>query len=1588
MEPAEQAIPAPLPKPRGLRVVFALAFAAIVFAVLTGGYVFYRSEIDRIMHKAGENLTAIGRLKASQIFYWRNRHAFTSWRLAHGKYLGYILDGSPSPPLPEELRLDLKQQKDPGSEVFLFSNDGRLFLSTSEESAIHAPDPTKPELRKAMDAALARDETVMSDLIAGANGKFYFDSVTAVRNAAGKPTGLLVLRSDASEFLFPIIQDWPLPSETSETLLVRREGDRLVNLNTLRNAPTPPMSRIAGMHETNRPGVQAALGKVGIVSGVDYRGVPVLADVRPVSDSPWFIVSKIDMEEIFADQPRRLVLIGSIVVLIIMLAALVIAFLYKRRQAKIERNLERSEHRFRAYVENAPVGILVSDDRGVFLEANPAAEQISGFSTAELAQKRISDLVHPEDSAATRELLEAVLAQGHAAGDLRHITKDGRVRTWHINAVMPDEHRIVGFVSDVEDQRAAEQIIRLNIRRAEALLKLADAAETMKEPEFMSYGQELAEDITGSCISFIHFVNDNEKTIELVAWSRRTPEKYCHEAFDRHYPVEKAGIWADALRERRAVVINDCASHPNKHGLPEGHSELLRLISVPVMESGKVVMLAGIGNKKTEYNDWDVETVRLIASQIWTLVQRRRDREALARSWESVTNVIEASPVPFAINDEGGRITYVNAAFTRTFGYALEDIPTLEDWWPKAYPDADYREQIKNAWKERNAEAAGAGGQFRPLEAVIHCKDGTFRTVLATAAPLGQHLPGNFIVNLYDITGRKNDETRILTLSRLYLALSQCNNAIVHADSQDELFENVCRIVAEHSGIRMAWIGWADGTEGTLKVRSSHGRGREYLDGLTISTSAAEITGRGPTATAVREGRPIWIQDFANDPMTAPWRERGVSYGWAASAALPLTCNGKTTGVLSIYSDKRDAFDEQSRELFLEIARNVSFAIEGFAREDEKNRAERELQFNRDMLAKVLNSSPQAIFWKDRNSVYMGCNEAFARNAGLATPSDVVGKTDFDLPRPQEDAEAYVAGDTEVMATNTPKLHYEEQLQTADGRRIWIDTSKVPLTDSQGRVYGVLGIVEDITARKAANDELIRLRTAVEQSANIIVITNTEGLITYVNPSFEKSTGYTAAEAIGQNPRIISSGEQDADFYRDLWQTIKSGRSWSGQFHNKRKDGSLYWETATISPVKGEDGRIISFIAVKQDITDRKLLENDLLEAKDRAEAASRAKSEFLAVMSHELRTPLNGVLGFAELLSDTPLNGEQVEFVRTIRSSGKHLLQVVNDILDFSSIEQKGISLEIIPLVLADLVESAAIVIRQSAEEKGLEFRCETAPGTPGIIKGDSLRIRQVLINLLGNAVKFTSSGSVVLRTALASRHNRQFVDFSVQDTGTGIAPGTADILFEPFTQADSTHSRRFKGTGLGLAISMRLAKAMGAELSVESTLGKGSTFTFRLPYVPMEFHIDDEDEDMPEPAPSPPPQRSEETAPGRPVLIVEDDRVSSVLAGKVVSLLGYDVEFAGDGAEAIEVFHPGKYAAILMDMQMPTVSGIEAASKIRAIEGETGAERVPIIALTANVMPGDREQCIAAGMDEFLTKPLDRETLARILGQSARKA
>ena len=648
--------------------------------------------------------------------------------------------------------------------------------------------------------------------------------------------------------------------------------------------------------------------------------------------------------------------------------------------------------------------------------------------------------------------------------------------------------------------------------------------------------------------------------------------------------------------------------------------------------------------------------------------------------------------------------------------------------------------------------------------------------------------------------------------------------------------------------------------------------------------------------------------------------------------------------------------------------------------------------------------------------------------------------------------------------------------------------------------------------------ELQILCKVLEISPAAIVVTDPTGAIEYTNPAFERATGYTAAEAIGQNPRLLKSGSQGPEVYSKLWQTISSGGTWTGRMHNRRKDGSLYWESAVISPLYDDEGNILHYIAVKEnvtleveaknhvhkvvkasevrfrsyfdlplhgvcitspekgwievndrlcailgyareelvlktwaemthpddlaadveqferllsgqieqyrlekrfirkdgaivwttisvgcvrksdgtvdhavcamdDITERKRADEALQELNGhlitaitraealavKAEAATRAKSEFLATMSHELRTPMNGVLGFAELLTFTQLDEKQAVYAQKIAESGNHLLAVVDDILDFSSIEKGTMRLNKASAGVTELAERACLPIRKTAADKKLEFHCEVAIGVPDQISCDARRICQILINLLGNAVKFTNQGSVAIHVGTSLFAGRTSLEFSVEDTGIGISSEQLNLLFTPFTQADSTMSRPFQGSGLGLAISKRLAEAMDGTLTVISTPGIGSTFTFHFPLEEVPSNFSAPAEQFPcDPASVSP------VAEGGIVLVVEDDRSNRSLIGKMLLSLGYSAEFAAHGAEAVAVFVPGKFFAILMDMQMPVMSGLAATKKIREIESDV---RAPIIALTANVMPSDRDDCRAAGMDEFLAKPFKRSELAAAL-------
>ncbi|MBF0417892.1 MAG: response regulator, partial [Magnetococcales bacterium] len=450
-----------------------------------------------------------------------------------------------------------------------------------------------------------------------------------------------------------------------------------------------------------------------------------------------------------------------------------------------------------------------------------------------------------------------------------------------------------------------------------------------------------------------------------------------------------------------------------------------------------------------------------------------------------------------------------------------------------------------------------------------------------------------------------------------------------------------------------------------------------------------------------------------------------------------------------------------------------------------------------------------------------------------------------------------------------------------------------------------------------------------------------------------------------------------------LWNSILAGQEWHGEFHTRKKNGALFWESVSISPLRALRGEITHFIAVKEDITERKEMDDQLRAAKAAAEQANRAKSEFLANMSHEIRTPMNAIIGMTALCLHTELTGKQENYLKKIDQAAQSLLRILNDILDFSKIEAGRLEMERHPFRLRDVIDHLSTLFSIPATEKGLKLDVFVDANVPEHLLGDALRLGQVLINLVGNAVKFTAHGEVVIMVGLlTSGEEETELRFVVRDTGIGLSAEQQGRLFQSFSQADSSTTRRYGGTGLGLSISRRLVEMMHGAFQVKSTLGEGSEFAFTAHFGVPSSEAVSTMESRQQARPIEAYGRMLKGLPPHPLLLVEDNAFNQQVARDLLALAGLSVRIVNNGEEALQALQEGPFLAILMDLQMPVMDGHEATRRIRALEGW---RQVPIIAMTANVMNGEREQCLANGMNEYLSKPVEVDklfsTLVRVL-------
>jgi PAS domain S-box-containing protein len=503
----------------------------------------------------------------------------------------------------------------------------------------------------------------------------------------------------------------------------------------------------------------------------------------------------------------------------------------------------------------------------------------------------------------------------------------------------------------------------------------------------------------------------------------------------------------------------------------------------------------------------------------------------------------------------------------------------------------------------------------------------------------------------------------------------------------------------------------------------------------------------------------------------------------------------------------------------------------------------------------------------------------------------------------------------------------------------------------------------------------IRLTALVERSSDVIWVLGPNTVVHYVSPSVHGVLGRSVESLVGGYlDELFSADEGLVPFVHDV-AALDPGATAAVEIRLRHQDGTWLDIEAVGTNLLG-DAAVGGIVLNVRDVTERTRTQRELVEAHAKAVEASRLKSEFVANMSHEIRTPLNAVIGLSALLGETQLDPGQAEYVDAVRTSADALMSLVDDILDFSKIEAGRLELESHAYDVRDLVDGVAAALRPSAHAKGLHLTTWVDDRVATRVDGDSTRVRQVLSNLVSNAIKFTSAGEVWIHVSGEPSGEDVLLRFAVSDTGIGLEPAAFERIFESFSQADGSTTRRYGGTGLGLAISKRLVGLMGGEIGGDSTPGEGSTFWFTVAATVVPGAAVADAPEVPEVVPMPAP-----VAKCRDILLVEDHPVNQLVAARMLEKRGFRVDIAGNGLVALEKFASRRYDLIFMDCQMPELDGYQTTGRIRELEGD--GPRTPIIAMTAHALKGDRERCLAAGMDDYLMKPVRPADLDHVLGR-----
>jgi len=911
---------------------------------------------------------------------------------------------------------------------------------------------------------------------------------------------------------------------------------------------------------------------------------------------------------------------------------------------------------------------------------------------------------------------------------------------------------------------------------------------------------------------------------------------------------------------------------------------------------------------------------------IRTLVVRAADQFRLSSELQRLAMVVARTSNAVIVTDCHGRIQWTNPGFTRITEFSMDEVIGKKPGEFLQFEKSDpvVISQIRRALKE--CSAIHCQLQNRSKSGREYWVDLDIQPIFESA---GKHV--GFMSIELDITERKRAEEAILTERRfLAVTLDALSMHVALLDSQGTIVS-----------VNKLWREFAVANDYGGDDR--FGVGANYLkisDGAEGPCSEEASPAAEGIRSVIRGDCDLFELEY---PCHSPNEQR-----WFRLVVTPCDKDG------------------------------VIYVVVSHENITTKMIAELRLRANEARLQSIYDSNSDAILLLDSHGCF-DCNSRAVELFGVESKEKLLGHNPAEYSpknQPCGGLSSELASLKFQEATEKGLIRFEWLHKRPNGTLFPAEVS-LSTFELEGRTV-IQASVRDISERKETSSYLDLYRSIVDQHA-IVAETDITGRIVNVNNAFCQISGYSREELIDQNHRILNSGLQGTQFWRDMFKLVASGGTWQGEVCNRAKDGSLYWVNTTIAPLINHDGKTRGYFAVRTDITELKA-------AQSKAEAASRAKTEFLANMSHEIRTPMTAILGYADLLADEVGRRDstlhRLEYVETIKRNGEHLLSIINDILDISKIEAEKMEVESIDTDPQQMVEEVLSLMRVKAAAKGLLLKADFTTAIPRNIQSDPTRLRQILVNLIGNAIKFTEHGFVSLSTSFVPGSVPE-IRFVVRDSGIGMSKEQTSRLFSAFGQADSSTTRRFGGSGLGLMISKRLAQMLDGNLEVASEYGSGSEFTVTLKAKGVgSLHQVGIEEAKTKKAPVESISAPEASLPlaNMRILFAEDGPDNQRLISFHLRKAGAIVTIAENGKEAVQILttdgsvdgpllSPVPFDLILSDMQMPEMDGYFATRLLRS-KGFS----LPILALTAHAMAGDKKQCMDAGCDEHLTKPINR--------------